>query len=181
MAVGFQLSPERKEHIMNSRSLLTLIALAMITVLFSVPTILSAQQKLPAQAVPQDCPATLQPVSTSTVTPPTVQLSRTLLAFWGTPPPPYRPKCAPTPNPQSVTLTNLGPGVLTLSAINITGPFHQTNNCGTTLGTGQSCTIVVTWSKGLVSLPGVNSLSISDNGVGSPQVVRLVAYIACPL
>ena len=176
---------------MNSRSLVTLGALAMIAGMLSAPRFLDAQQGLAAQGcnsevaamlnspLPQAGPAAPQRVSSSTVTAPTVQLTPTSINFWRKNPPPNRQTCPPTANPQSVTLTNLGPGVLNISSMKITGPFRQTNNCGTALGTGQSCTIVVTWTTGILSFFGVNSLSIFDNGVGSPQLVHLAAF--CPV
>jgi hypothetical protein len=73
---------------------------------------------------------------------------------------------------QPVTLTNTGGTALTINGIAISGPFTQTNNCGSGLNSGQQCTIKVTFSpkkKGLAT----GALSITDNAPGSPQKVPL--------
>jgi hypothetical protein len=116
------------------------------------------------------------PASTSTVTVPTVQLPQAML-FRLPEPGPFPPKCSgPSVNPETMTLTNLGPGVLNMGDIYISGPFSETNTCRGSLGAGQSCNITVTWQK-IVS-PG--RLSIYDNGAGSPQHVLLEGVIGCP-
>jgi len=74
---------------------------------------------------------------------------------------------------QTVTLTNAGATTLIINGITITGPFSQANNCGTSVGAGQSCTITVDWSHS----EGVGVLSVSDNGGGSPQSVSLSGVV----
>lgn len=99
---------------------------------------------------------------------PTVSLSPTQLWFiYG---------CHSTLNPAPVTLTNNGPGVLDISRITTTGPFSQTHTCGSTLGVGGSCTILVKWATGA---NGAGSLVITDNGVGNPQSVYLRGWVGC--
>jgi len=78
--------------------------------------------------------------------------------------------CSPA---QTVTLTNGGATPLIINGITITGPFSQANNCGTSVGAGQSCTITVDWSHS----EGVGVLSVSDNGGGSPQSVSLSGVV----
>ncbi len=81
---------------------------------------------------------------------------------------------------QAVTLKNTGKVALTLSGtglgIGITGAnassFSQTNNCGTSLAAGGSCTINVTF-KPTVAGALTASVSIGDNAYGSPQTVAL--------
>lgn len=77
---------------------------------------------------------------------------------------------------QSVTLTNTGNATLTLSGITITGPnagdFAQTNNCGSSLASNASCTVNVTFTPAASGSPAA-TLSIADNGPGSPQTVSL--------
>ena len=68
------------------------------------------------------------------------------------------------------TLTNTGGTALRITSIMTTGPFSQTNNCPTSLGAGQSCTITVHWSLS----PGNGAVSVSDNLGGSPQTVSLI-------
>jgi hypothetical protein len=78
--------------------------------------------------------------------------------------------------PAPVQLTNKGKTELSISQIAIggadPGDFSQTNNCGTGLPAGHSCTIKVTFAP---TQQGQRSaqLNISDNGGGSPQTVQL--------
>jgi hypothetical protein len=75
-----------------------------------------------------------------------------------------------TSSPQTVTLSVNGP--LTITSISTTGPFAQTNNCGSGLGTAGDCSINVTFTPtGLGTQNG--SLMVSDTGAGSPQSVSL--------
>jgi probable HAF family extracellular repeat protein len=46
---------------------------------------------------------------------------------------------------QLVSLTNSGPTLMTLGAISTSGNFNQTNNCGTSLASNGSCTVMVTF------------------------------------
>jgi hypothetical protein len=81
-----------------------------------------------------------------------------------------------TSTPQTVTLTNNLTTALTIGSIGFTGAdsgdFAQTNNCGTSLNTGASCTINVTFDP---AASGARSatLSITDNAGNSPQTVSL--------
>ncbi|MFB3921701.1 MAG: choice-of-anchor D domain-containing protein [Terriglobia bacterium] len=73
---------------------------------------------------------------------------------------------------QNVTLSNTGNAPLAISGISITGPFSQTSTCGSTLVSGASCTISVSF---LPTSPGAatGTLSIADSASGSPQTVSL--------
>ena len=72
---------------------------------------------------------------------------------------------------ETTRLSNLGPTTLTISSITITGQyFSETNNCPPTLAVNQSCTITVNYHA-LGSSHG--AVSVSDNGIGSPQQVTL--------
>jgi len=75
--------------------------------------------------------------------------------------------------PQSVTLTNTGTTALKISSVTINkSDFTETNNCVPQVGAGTNCTIEVTFaptSKGTHEA----TVSISDNGGGSPQGVPL--------
>jgi hypothetical protein len=74
-----------------------------------------------------------------------------------------------------VTLQNTANVALNIASITITGDptdFSQTNNCGTQIGAHASCTISVTFTP-LSTGAKSASLSISDNGGGSPQKVAL--------
>jgi hypothetical protein len=80
---------------------------------------------------------------------------------------------------QGTTLTNNGPGALTITSIGITGTnagdYAQTNTCPlspATLAVAGTCTISVTF-KPTASGSRTASVSITDNGTGSPQTVGL--------
>jgi hypothetical protein len=98
-----------------------------------------------------------------------VSLSTTSLVF-----PPQ--KVGTTRPPSNARLTNVGGTTLTFSGFAISGPsatdFTQTNNCGSSLAAGRSCTIAVTFTPTATGSRNA-SLDISDNGGGSPQKVML--------
>ena len=75
----------------------------------------------------------------------------------------------------AITLTNTSAVTTTINSISITGDtadFSQSNNCGTSLGAGLSCTITVTFTPHNL-FAGAATLSVSDNATGSPQTVAL--------
>lgn len=74
--------------------------------------------------------------------------------------------------PKTVQLTSTGTTALTISKIVATAPYSQTNNCGTSLAPGGSCTINVTFMPTTTgTLKG--TLTVTDNSPGSPQIVAL--------
>lgn len=73
---------------------------------------------------------------------------------------------------QTVTLTNVGTGNLSITSITTTGDFSQTNNCGTTVAMGASCTINVTFTPIAVNTR-TGTVTITDNAAGSPQTISL--------
>jgi hypothetical protein len=79
--------------------------------------------------------------------------------------------------PVKTTLSNLGPGTLTINSIVMTGlnasEFAQTNNCGSSLVVGASCTISMTFTGTVLSIPQVATVVISDNAAGGAQTVAL--------
>ena len=80
-------------------------------------------------------------------------------------------------SPQTVTITNTGTLVLTITNISASGDFLQTNTCAAppllnNLSPGQFCTASVTFAP-TASGARSGSLSISDNATGSPQTVAL--------
>jgi dienelactone hydrolase len=74
------------------------------------------------------------------------------------------------------TVTNTGSPTLLITSITITGAnpnkFAQTNTCVTSVGTGASCTITVTFRPGTTGSFSAN-VPISDNSSDSPQNVLL--------
>jgi hypothetical protein len=73
---------------------------------------------------------------------------------------------------QAVTLDNTGLGILSISEVAVTGPFTQTNNCGSTVAAGRNCTLTVTF-RPTTAGPITGTLSITDNASLSPQTVSL--------
>jgi hypothetical protein len=77
-----------------------------------------------------------------------------------------------TSKAKTVTISNTGQGVLSISKISATSQFSQTSTCGSTVNPGSSCTVTVTFKptkSGSIS----GSLSITDNAPLSPQKVSL--------
>jgi hypothetical protein len=88
---------------------------------------------------------------------------------------------------QNVTVTNNGPGALTISSIAITGAnpgdYAQTNTCPlspSTLAVNGTCTISVTFTP-TVTGTRTASVTITDNGSGSPQAVSLTGTGVTPV
>ena len=75
-----------------------------------------------------------------------------------------------TSQPQPVMLST--DGTLNISSIVATAPFAQSNNCGPALPPNGNCTINVTFTPTSVG-PQNGTLTISDSGQGSPQIVPL--------
>jgi hypothetical protein len=96
---------------------------------------------------------------------PTVSLSPASLAF-------ATQVVFTTSAAQTVTLSNTGLGILTISKIAVTGQFTQTNTCGSQVAAGGSCIISVKF-KPTTSGTLTGSVSITDNASGSPQKIAL--------
>ncbi|MGB9433875.1 MAG: choice-of-anchor D domain-containing protein, partial [Candidatus Acidiferrum sp.] len=108
-------------------------------------------------------PATL--TVTPAATAPTVQFSAANLTFGN--------QTVGTTSPaQPVMLTNTGTASLSISGIAVSGDFAESNNCGSSVTAGSSCTISVTFTP-ITTGTRSGALSISDNGTGSPQSVVL--------
>ena len=77
-----------------------------------------------------------------------------------------------TSTAQIVTLTNGQSVPLHIANIAVLGDFAQTNGCGAQVAANSSCTISVTFTP---TVPGTRtgSLTITDDGPGSPRVVAL--------
>jgi len=99
---------------------------------------------------------------------PLVQLSRPSLDFGSQ-------TVNTTSVPQTVTLTNTGTAVLTISSIVPSGDFAQTNTCPiapTTLAAGANCTIGVTFTPTATAARD-GTLAITSDAPGSPHTVAL--------
>ena len=78
-------------------------------------------------------------------------------------------------SPQNVTLTNVSSSALDITNISVTGDpkdFEQTNKCGSSLPPHASCQIKVMFTPHSLGAKQA-SLSVSYQGLGSPQTVSL--------
>lgn len=80
-----------------------------------------------------------------------------------------------TSPPQSVTVSNTGNAPLSVSSIVALGDFAQTNNCGSSVVAGGSCSISVTFTpRAIGTRNGTLTVTDNSNGVnGSQQTVSL--------
>jgi hypothetical protein len=73
---------------------------------------------------------------------------------------------------QQVTLTNTGAVPLQILHLQTSGPFSETNACGTTLGPSQGCFINVSFTPTATGIVA-GTLAITDSAADSPQTVPL--------
>src|SRR5207302_257562 len=132
----------------------------------------AAGSRTAAISITDNAPASPQTISlsgTGLAPSPTVGLSPASLTFSTT----YVGVAATV---QTVTLTNSGTGALNVSSIAITGTntgdFAETDNCGSSVAAGASCTINVTFTPGAAG-SRTAAITITDNATGSPQAVTL--------
>jgi hypothetical protein len=73
---------------------------------------------------------------------------------------------------QTVTLSNSGNESLSISSIQVSGDYSETNNCGTSLAASASCQVQVTFTP---SATGVRTgvLTFNDGALNSPQTLTL--------
>jgi hypothetical protein len=77
-----------------------------------------------------------------------------------------------TSAPQTVTLTNNGPGALQIDSVSLTGDFAFTANCTDTLAAGATCAADVTF-RPLAAGSRTGSIAIVSNASGSPHALPL--------
>jgi hypothetical protein len=73
---------------------------------------------------------------------------------------------------QSVTLSNSGTATLTISGFSITGDFAQSNNCGSSLSAGSSCTVNVKFTP-TARGTRTGTLTLNSNAPGTAASVSL--------
>jgi hypothetical protein len=73
---------------------------------------------------------------------------------------------------QQVVITNAGTGSLTISSLQTTGDFSQTNGCTAAVAPGANCSVKVTFTP-TTSGTRTGMLTITDNAPGTPQTVSL--------
>ncbi|PYX98264.1 MAG: hypothetical protein DMG71_00810 [Acidobacteria bacterium] len=107
-------------------------------------------------------------VTTTTATiadQPIVSLSPSTLSF-------ANQQANTTSAPQTMTLTNTGTAVLSITGIATTGDYSQSNNCSTSVAAGTSYAINVIFAP-IAAGTRTGSLVITDNATGNPQSVPL--------
>lgn len=77
-----------------------------------------------------------------------------------------------TSPPQSVTLSNYGTMPLNITDITTTANFGETNTCASSLASGASCAVSVTFTPNATGTFS-GTLSVTDNAPGIPQTVSL--------
>ncbi len=80
---------------------------------------------------------------------------------------------------QAVTVENTGTSTLTISSIAVSGPFSQTNTCGSSVAAGASCSIEVTF-KPIVTGTTTGTVTVTDNASPATQTVSLTGMGAGP-
>jgi FlaG/FlaF family flagellin (archaellin) len=73
---------------------------------------------------------------------------------------------------QVVFLTNTGTSSLAITSVTASGDFQQTNNCGSSLGGGVTCTINVTFTPSVIGSRS-GTITVTDNASNSPQRMSL--------
>jgi len=100
---------------------------------------------------------------------PVAKLSAQTLSFGST-------KVGSSNTAPAITLTNSGTATLDITSISFTGTnassFSETNTCGTSVGVGKNCGIVITFKPTVVGTLKA-TLDVKDNAAGSPQTVAL--------
>jgi hypothetical protein len=74
--------------------------------------------------------------------------------------------------PKTITLSNTGTDVITITSLTVTGDYSQTNTCGGSIAAGTSCTISVTFTPTVIN-SRTGTVTITDNAPTSPQTVSL--------
>jgi hypothetical protein len=77
-----------------------------------------------------------------------------------------------TSGAQTVTVSNPGATAASVSSVTTTGPFGQTNTCGTSIAAHGSCTISTTFSPTATGAAS-GTLSVASSAPGSPLTVAL--------
>jgi hypothetical protein len=77
-----------------------------------------------------------------------------------------------TSSAQTVTVSNPGSSAVSISSAGTSGPFSQTNTCGSSLGAGASCTVSVRFAPTAAGAAS-GSLSVASTAPGGPLSVPL--------
>ncbi len=74
--------------------------------------------------------------------------------------------------PQTITLSNVGAAILSISTITSAGDFAETNNCGNSVPVAGECTLSVTFAP-TTSGSRTGTITVQDDAAGSPQMISL--------
>jgi F5/8 type C domain/Pectate lyase superfamily protein/Abnormal spindle-like microcephaly-assoc'd, ASPM-SPD-2-Hydin len=77
-----------------------------------------------------------------------------------------------TTSAQTVTVSNSGTVAASVSSVSASGPFSQTNTCGSSIAAGGSCTVIVKFAP-TASGAASGTLSVASSAPGSPLTVAL--------
>jgi Cep192 domain 4/HYDIN/CFA65/VesB-like, Ig-like domain/Abnormal spindle-like microcephaly-assoc'd, ASPM-SPD-2-Hydin len=77
-----------------------------------------------------------------------------------------------TSTPKPVRLTNTGKATLKITGISASGDFKQSNDCGSSLGAGEACTISVTFHADALGLR-TGKLTVHDDASSGTQTASL--------
>jgi hypothetical protein len=77
-----------------------------------------------------------------------------------------------TSSAQTVTVSNSGTVAASVSSVSASGPFSQTNTCGSSIAAGGSCTVSVKFAP-TASGAATGTLSLASSAPGSPLTVAL--------
>jgi hypothetical protein len=81
--------------------------------------------------------------------------------------------------PQTVALTNSGNATLAITSIVASGDYAQTNDCGSAVAAGLSCTISVTFTPTATG-PRNGEVTVTSNAPGTPHRVPLTGTGTAP-
>ena len=73
---------------------------------------------------------------------------------------------------QALLLQSSGTAPLNIASMSITGDFTQTNDCGSSVSAGSSCTITVKFAPGATGAR-TGTLTVNDNAPGNPHTATL--------
>jgi hypothetical protein len=73
---------------------------------------------------------------------------------------------------QNLTFTNASSKALSIAAMRITSPFHETNSCGGSVAPGAKCKIEITFKPQNTNTVS-GTLTISDSASSKPQVIEV--------
>ncbi len=110
-------------------------------------------------------PQTASLTGTGTAVGPSAALSPTSLTF-------AAQTIATTSPAKAITLSNSGTAALSITSIAASGDYAQTNNCGTSVAAGGSCSISVTFTPTAVGTR-TGAITVTDNAPTTPQSTSL--------